>query len=232
MNRLSRTAIVYTALGVAIVSLVADARDIAQGAQRAPDAKRGAVIAAQGTTTVPACAQCHAFSGASDSSGAFPRIAGQPAYYLDKQMHDFTSQVRANAIMSPIAKAMSADEIADVAAYYASSDSPFLPLARADAALIEKGRQLAQVGSAAKGVPACNACHGPDGAGLPPAIPYLAGQYAQYIAFELQMWKRGLRKNSAESMAVFATQLDDQDIAAVAAFYQQVRAAADSVSSK
>jgi cytochrome c553 len=222
-----RPNVVAAATGVAVLCGAAAAQVVAQTEQRTPDPKRGAVIAAQGTATVPACAQCHAFSGASDSSGAFPRIAGQAAYYLDKQMHDFASPLRANAIMSPIAKAMSADEIADVAAFYASSDGPFLPLASADAAIVEKGMQLAQVGNAAKGLQACNNCHGPDGAGIPPAIPYLAGQYAQYIAFELQMWKRGLRKSSPESMAVVAMQLSDQEIAAVAAYYQQVRAVPD-----
>jgi cytochrome c553 len=54
----------------------------------------------------------------------------------------------------------------------------------------------------------CNNCHGPDGAGIPPAIPYLARQYAQYIAFELQMWKRGFRKSSPDAMALIAKQLD------------------------
>ena len=56
----------------------------------------------------------------------------------------------------------------------------------------------------------CNNCHGPDGAGIPPAISYLAGQYAQYIAFELQMWKRGFRKSSPDAIALIAKQLDRQ----------------------
>ena len=72
---------------------------------RPADAKHGAVIVAQGTATgAPACAQCHAFSGASDGSGAFPRVAGQPASYLSRQLQDFSSGARANAVMSPIAK--------------------------------------------------------------------------------------------------------------------------------
>jgi cytochrome c553 len=138
-------------------------------------------------------------------------------------MHDYSSSARANAIMSPISKALSADEIADVAAYYASVDSQFPPLASADAAIVEKGKQLARVGDAAKAVQGCNNCHGPDGAGATPAIPYLAGQYAQYISSQLLMWKRGIRNNSPESMAPIGKQLDDQQIAAIAAYYQQVR---------
>lgn len=152
------------------------------------DAKRGAVIAAQGAGGGPACAACHAFDGSSDTTGAFPRIDGQSAAYLEQQMRDFASSERMNAIMSPIAKALSADDIADAAEYYANRSSQFLPLATADPAIVKKGQQLAQDGDAAKGILGCNNCHGPDGEGMPP-MPYLAGQYAQYIAFTLHMWK-------------------------------------------
>jgi cytochrome c553 len=224
MTRFSRQNTAAAIVGVTVLCLASPAS--------AADASRGAVIAAQGTAGVPACAQCHAFSGASDSSGAFPRIAGQSAYYLEKQMRDFAGSERANAIMSPIAKALSPNDIADVAEFYARNSGQFLPLAAADPAVVENGRQLARVGDAAKGIQACNNCHGPDGAGIPPAIPYLAGQYAQYIVFELKMWKRGFRKNSPDAMAVIARQLDDQQIAAVAAYYQQVRGSAATAAAK
>jgi cytochrome c553 len=208
---------------VVTLCLTAPGQALAQSSSSQPDAKRGVVIAAHGTSQVPACAQCHPFTGGSDSGGAFPRIAGQSAYYLAKQMHDYTSSTRANAIMSPISKALSANEIADVAAYYASVDGQFPPFAAGDASIVEKGKQLARVGDATRAVQACNNCHAPDGAGATPAIPYLAGQYAQYISSQLQMWKRGMRNNSPESMAPIAKQLDDQQITAIAAYYQQVR---------
>jgi cytochrome c553 len=186
------------------------------------------VIAAQGTAAgAPGCAQCHAFNGASDGSGAFPRIAGQSSYYLAKQLRDFSSDVRVNAIMSPIAKALTPNDNADVAAYYAGLDAPFLPLRNSAPALVTAGEQLATVGSAIRRVQACNNCHGPGGAGEPPAIPYLGGQYASYIALELQMWQRGFRKNSPNEMAQVAKELNDQEIAAVAAYYQQVRGSAE-----
>jgi cytochrome c553 len=190
---------------------------------RAPNAKLGAVIAAQGTAAgAPGCAQCHAFNGASDGSGAFPRIAGQSARYLAKQLRDFTSGVRVNAVMSPIAKALTPDDIADVAAYFAEVNAPFLPLPRPEEALVKAGEELAKVGSAGRRIQSCDNCHGPGGAGEPPAIPYLAGQYAPYIALELRMWQRGFRKSSPGEMAVVAKKLDDQEIAALAAYYQQV----------
>jgi cytochrome c553 len=125
--------------------------------------------------------------------------------------------------MSSIAKALSEDDISDVTAYYAGVKAPFLPLATTtNATLLGQGEQLAKTGSEAKGVPPCSNCHGADGAGQPPTIPYLSGQYGHYIAFELYMWQHGFRKTSPDAMALFAKQLDDQDIAAVAAYYQQL----------
>ena len=183
----------------------------------------GAVIAAQGTPAgAPACAQCHAFNGVSDASGAFPRVAGQSAWYLGGQLRDFASGVRASALMTPIAKALSPDNITDVSAYYAGINAPFLPLGSAAPALVKRGEQLAKVGSAERQIQACDNCHGPAGAGEPPAIPYLAGQYSHYITFTLDMWRKGFRKNSPNSMAVVAKKLSDDEIAAVAAYYQQV----------
>jgi cytochrome c553 len=197
---------------------------------RQPDPNHGAVIVAQGTASgAPACAQCHAFTGGSDSSGAFPRIAGQPAAYLARQLRDFASRVRANAIMSQIAAALSVDDIDDVAAYYANVEAPFPPLAGADPELVRKGEQLAETGDSTKGIPGCGACHGEGGVGEPPTIPYLAGQYAHYTAFQLQMWQRGFRRNSLEAMALFANKLEAPQIEAVAAFYQQIRSSAQAV---
>jgi cytochrome c553 len=185
-------------------------------AQRQPDPRHGEVIAAQGTAAgAPTCAQCHAFNGVSDGRGAFPRTAGQSKYYLAQQPRDFVS--RLNAFMSQIATALSPD-----AAYYANIDAPFMPLKPAGPALLKRGKEIAMVGDTASDVQNGDNCHGPDGAGEPPAIPYLAGQYASYIAIELNIWRKGFRKNSPESMAV-AKHLDPQDMAAIVAHYQQVR---------
>jgi cytochrome c553 len=86
----------------AIVDYLVNLKNVmAQSAGRRPGAKHGAVIVAQGTAAgAPACAQCHAFNGVSDASGAFPRLAGQSAYCLASQLQDFASGVRASAIMS------------------------------------------------------------------------------------------------------------------------------------
>jgi cytochrome c553 len=188
-----------------------------------PDLGRGAAIAAQGVAPgVLACAQCHAYNGGSNGSGAFPRVAGQSAWYLAKELRDYASGVRLNPVMAPIAKALSSDDIANVTAYYASVNAPYPPLASPDPALIRRGEQLAKTGDAARELQSCENCHGPGGAGEPPAIPYLAGQYAQYIALQLTMWQRGSRNNSPDAMADVAKRLDTQEIAAVAAYFQQV----------
>jgi len=206
----------------AIVDYLANLKNVmSQSAGRQPDAKHGAVIVAQGTTAgAPPCAQCHAFNGVSDASGAFPRLAGQSAFYLAGQLRDFASGVRASALMSPIAKALSPDDIADVTAYFAGVNAPFLPLKAPNAALVKRGEELATAGGPER--LHCDNCHGPGGSGEPPVIPYLAGQYAHYIAFTLQMWQEGFRKNSPDAMAVIAKKLDDEEILAVAAYYQQM----------
>jgi cytochrome c553 len=208
--------------GPAIVDYLVNLKKVmSQSAGRQPDPNHGAVIVAQGTAAgAPPCAQCHAFNGVSDASGAFPRLAGQSAFYLAGQLRDFASGVRASAIMSPIAKALSPEDIADVTAYFAGVSAPFLPLKAPNAALLQRGEELAKAGGPDR--LHCDNCHGPSGSGEPPLIPYLAGQYAHYIAFTLQMWQEGFRKNSPDAMEVIAKKLDDQDILAVAAYYQQV----------
>jgi cytochrome c553 len=213
------------------LGLAASAQSQSQAHQA--DAKHGAVVAAQGTAAgAPACAQCHAFSGSSDGSGAFPRIAGQSAFYLAGQLRDFASGARVNAIMSPVAQALSPDDIADLAAYYAGLDTPFLPLKAGDPALIKQGEAIAKVGDAGRQIQGCDNCHGPGGTGEPPAIPYLAGQYAHYVEFTLQMWQQGFRKNSPDAMAAVAKKLDSQAIAAVAAYYQQVHSPLEAAESQ
>jgi cytochrome c553 len=214
------------ALAMTVVMITTGAAWVAyaQEGARQPDITHGEQIAAQGTRSgATACAQCHAFNGASDGTGAFPRIAGQSAMYLTKQLESFGSGERVNSVMTPIAKTLAPDELADVAAYYASVAAPFLPLSTSsNAALLKRGQQLAQIGDASMNLQSCNNCHGPGGAGQPPAIPYLAGQYSHYTAFQLQMWKRGFRKTSQGGMVEVAKKLSDEDIQAVADYFQQV----------
>jgi cytochrome c553 len=222
---------VAAAAGLAPLTFVPLAQ--AQNQARQPDPKHGAAMAAQGTAAgAPACVQCHALSGGSDANTAFPRIAGQSAYYLSGQLRDFASGIRASDVMSPVAQALSPDGVADVAAYYEGVNAPFPSLKAGDPALIKQGEGLAKIGDAALQIQSCDNCHGPGGVGEPPAIPYLAGQYAQYIESTLQMWQQGSRKNSPEAMAVVAKKLDPQEVAAVAAYYQQVHSSLEAKESQ
>src|ERR1700676_1802967 len=97
----------YNAVGPIVgVGILWCAHAVAAVGDHQADVSRGAAIAAQGVAAgAPACAECHAYNGASDGSGAFPRIAGQSAYYLAKQLRDYASGVRANAVMTPKTRA-------------------------------------------------------------------------------------------------------------------------------
>ena len=191
---------------------------------RKPDSEHGAVIVAKGNGSgAPPCAPCHGSNGDSNGNAAFPRVGGQPASYLAEQLRDFKSKARDSAVMSTMAAALTPDDIADVSAYYANVPSRFQPQPKGDATLIEKGKALAESGNATKGVPGCNSCHGAGGIGEAPTIPYLAGQYASYTALELQAWQHGDRRNSPEAMRLFAGKLDNAEVAALAAYYEQAR---------
>ena len=185
------------------------------------DSELGARIVAEGTAKgAIACARCHGFDGASDGSGAFPALVGQPAHYLANQLKHFASGERQNAIMESVAKGLAPDEMESVAEYYASVRASVIPLRAASSELVGRGAQVALVGDRDARVQACVSCHGPNGTGEPPTVPYLAGQYKQYIKVQIQMFRRGYRKSA--QMANVAHDLTDIDIEAVATYFDQL----------
>jgi cytochrome c553 len=173
-----------------------------------------------------ACQACHGAHGEGMVDGAKPRLAGQSAHYLDKQLRDFASGARDNAIMSAIAKGLNDQTRSKLATYYASLPLPAAPEhIAATAAQSERGHQLAIEGAEGKRVQACNNCHGPDGSGVALSAPALAGQLAPYLAAQLQSWQQGGRKNDAGNlMHSVASRLDDADIAAVSSYYASLSA--------
>jgi len=181
----------------------------------------GAEIVAQGTTRgAVACARCHGFDGASDGSGAFPRVDGQSAQYLAQQLRNFASGARQNALMEPIAKGLNDDEIDAVAQYYASLHAVAFPSRPVSEQVFDLGKQVAEVGDLRVRVQACESCHGPNGEGEPIAgVPYLGGQYNHYIRVRIRMFRQGYRKSV--QMLVPAHNLSEQDIIAVAAYFEQ-----------
>ena len=178
-------------------------------------------IVAEGTTSgAVACARCHGFDGASDGSGAFPRLDGQSQQYLAEQLRHFASGARQNALMQPIAKGLDDDEIEAVAQYYASLHAVPFPSRPVPAELRDRGKQVAELGDLSVRVQACESCHGPNGEGEPiSGVPYLGGQYGHYMIVQIQMFRQGHRKS--QQMFVPAHNLSEQDIVAVAAYFAQ-----------
>lgn len=226
-------------LVLAVASAICAAQQPAPGAgldAAAGAAGLGARLASQGApeSGVPACASCHGARGEGMAAGGFPRLAGQSAVYLARQIESFRQDARSHPVMSPIAKAMTQAQNQATAAYYAGlaaapagvapGSQPAAPPNAAAAARADSGEQrglrLASVGDDAAQVQACANCHGPGGAGEPPAYPYLAGQHAAYLVSALGQWKNGSRKNDPSGqMPAIAARLNDSDITALAAYY-------------
>ena len=175
----------------------------------------------RGATTAQACQGCHGAHGEGMAAKGNPRLAGQAAGYLAKQLDDFASGKRASPVMTPLAKSLTEQQRRDVAGYFASLATPYETAAGpADAGLLERGRLLARSGDESKQLQACANCHGPGGSGERFAAPYLEGQSATYLATAIKEWKSGARANDAgKQMVVVARRLDDRDIAAVAAYF-------------
>ncbi|HST75250.1 MAG TPA: c-type cytochrome [Acetobacteraceae bacterium] len=188
------------------------------------DRMRGAALADQGRNGVPACRSCHGDKGIGDGSGAFPRLTGQLGFYLYKQLKDFAAGTRPSPVMSPIAAALSDREMQDVAAYYSSVQGPFFPLPILDAKLAQRGGMISAAGIPERNVPACIACHGPAASGMQPSFPYLAGQYAPYLEYQLDQFRLNRRQNSPLNvMNDIAARMTEDDMRAVSEYLAAVR---------
>ncbi|HET6655614.1 MAG TPA: c-type cytochrome, partial [Gammaproteobacteria bacterium] len=174
------------------------------------------------------CAACHGARGAGGGGGAFPRLAGQPAAYLARQLHDFKSGARDSRIMQPLAAGLSNEQIGALATYYSEVEAPYPDRATVEPAVLRRGEALVRQGQWSAGVPACASCHGPKLAGLPPDFPALAGQYAIYIASQLEAWQQGRRTNDPlDLMQQVAHGLNDEDVKAVSAYLAWLRPGGD-----
>lgn len=186
------------------------------------DAQAGAAIAKNGTGAGSACMQCHGANGEGQPAAGFPRLAGQNKDYLVKQLMDFKSKLRNSPLMGPIANTLTTAQMNDVADYYASLP-PWKPgpAPAPTTALTARGAELAQHGDWNKGMPACFACHGENGTGIPPHFPSIAGQNAAYITSQLNAWKNGTRLNDPNGlMKAVADKLSAEDISAVSAYLE------------
>lgn len=167
----------------------------------------------------PACQSCHGVDGAGQAAAGFPRLAGLDAAYLARQLADYSGGARANAVMQPIARALSGDERQAVAAYYSRLPVPAMAPAPAPAAN-DLGATLATRGRWSQRVPACEQCHGPGGVGVGAHFPPLAGQPAAYIEAQLKAWQQGTRRNDPlQLMQHLSRALSAADITAVAQWF-------------
>jgi cbb3-type cytochrome c oxidase subunit III len=165
------------------------------------------------------CAACH---GADGNSGApvNPKLAQQHPEYIVKQLQEFKSGKRANAVMSGMAATLSDDDMKNIAAWVGSKKAK-TGFAK-DKELVTLGERIYRGGIADRQIAACAGCHTPNGAGIPSQYPRLSGQHAEYTAAQLTAFRDGVRKNSVQ-MAQVAAKLNDREIKAVADYMAGLR---------
>ena len=200
---------------------------LATGAVQAQDKAAGQPDLAKAKQTAEqVCGACHGTDGNSQIP-VNPKLAGQHAEYLNKQLRNFKSEggkpaERANPIMGGMVAALSEDDMKGLATYFAGQQ--LKPESAKNKASIELGQKLWRAGDIKRGIPACAACHGPAGAGLPAQYPRLSGQFADYTEAQLKAFRAGERANDpAKMMRTIALKMTDPEIKAVADFAAGLR---------
>ncbi|MEX2131738.1 MAG: c-type cytochrome [Pseudohongiellaceae bacterium] len=172
--------------------------------------------AAAGETKTPLCASCHGPNGNSQIPEN-PKLAGQNAAYLIKQLNDYKSGARQNITMSAMVAGLSDQDILDIAAYYAAQQST---VQGANPGSIAVAETLYRAGNQEIAVAACSACHSPTGKGNAPAgFPALSGQHPQYTLNQLKAFRAGERANDSNSMMRSVVErLTDRELEALASY--------------
>ena len=165
------------------------------------------------------CVACHSADG-SRGSPANPILQGQHADYLSKQLHEFKSGKRKNAVMSGMVASLTDDDMRNLAAFYGSKQAK--PGFAKNKELVSLGEKIYRGGIPAKQVPACAGCHSPSGTGIPAQYPRLSGQHADYVEAQLTAFRSGARANGP-MMVTIAARLNDKEIKAVADYTAGLR---------
>ena len=165
------------------------------------------------------CVACHAADGNS-AIAVNPKLAQQHPEYLVKQLQEFKSGKRANAIMQGFASMLSDDDMKNISWWLASK--PAKEGFAKDKDLVALGERIYRGGIAERNIAACAACHSPNGAGIPSQYPRLSGQHADYTASQLEQFRGGVRLNSAQMTGV-AAKLNDREIKAVSDYIAGLR---------
>lgn len=173
----------------------------------------GEIVALSGGDAGPAgaCFRCHGLRGAGDGD-ATPRLAGLDSGYLQKQLEDYASGVRADPTMGPIAARLTPRARARVAAHYAA-------IAYTPPSISAPAPGVYANGDPARGLAPCAVCHGPTGRGAGRGNPAIAGQPAAYTHDQLQRFAKAQRRNDARAiMRTAAAALTAAERAAIAAW--------------
>jgi cytochrome c553 len=201
--------------------LIAAALSASAQAPQTPGPMPAGPVPPRMPAVVQTCVPCHGARGEGSPAAGSPRIAAQSQYYIRKQLDSYADGSRLDPVMEPIAKGLSPELRAAVAAHYAQLEAPAASGASVfTQSWVERGRRLATQGDHAIRVQACVNCHGPGGTGEPPVVPYIAGLDDGYLRSTLNAWREGRRRNDAgQQMADVANALQPDDIAAVARYY-------------
>lgn len=160
------------------------------------------------------CFICHGADGES-SSPVFPRLAGQHAGYIARQLADYRSGRRKSDTMRPMVDDLTAEDFAALGRYFESRPAHAHPVADAD--LAQVGRFIFVRGNPYSGVPPCAGCHGPKGHGTE-QLPRLAGQHAMYVENQLKKFNTRERTNDNAVMHSVASKLTELETKAVSAY--------------
>ena len=167
------------------------------------------------------CIACHAIDGNSAIS-ANPKLAGQHAAYITKQLNNFKSGLRENAVMAGMVANLTETEMINLGRYF--SEQVILLSSAQKNGVGSLGEDIFRAGIKNKGVAACASCHGPSGHGIPDKYPRLNAQHSQYTLSQLNSFRLELRKNDPESvMRTIAQKLTEQEMQAVADYIQGLR---------
>ena len=173
----------------------------------------------KGQASFATCSGCH---GADGNSGtpANPKLAQQHPEYIVKQLQEYKSGKRANAIMSGIAAGLTEEDMKNIAFWVTTNKAK--PGNATDKELVALGERIYRGGIKERQITACAGCHSPNGAGIPAQYPRLSGQHAEYTAAQLTYFRDGIRKNNL-IMTQAAARLNDREIKALADYIAGLR---------
>ncbi len=229
----SRMSVAALMLGAFVVSSSSCLAADAPAGPARPDAAKGGQLYEQGDAArnITACVACHG-PGGSSTIPANPNLAGQPHEYLAKQLADFKLAQGAKAparngaggnptVMTVNVAPLTPQDMLNIAAFLSQQQLKD-PATAGHKELVELGQRIWRGGLPERNVPACAACHNPNGAGMPAQYPRLSGQFPGYIEEQLKLFRSGDRKNS-DPMHTIANRMSDAEIQAVADYAAGLR---------